>query len=69
VMTAMTECCHFTFGCGEGALGRRGCDDLVVDQDNESPGPKRFLNQEARRRGGLGAGGLSTTAGKDVGGA
>jgi len=24
VMTAMTECGHFTFGCGEGALGRRG---------------------------------------------
>jgi len=41
----------------------------LFDQDKKSPGPKRFLEQKAGRKGGLGAGELSTTAGKDVGAA
>jgi len=38
------------------------------DLDEKSPGPKRFLNKKAGRRGGMGGRGLSETAGEDVGG-
>ena len=68
--------CKITVSLAQGAVHDAEADvaDPVfvrstIDQDEKSPGPKRFLNQEAGRKGGLGAGGLSTTAGKDVGGA